>query len=279
MPGTYTYPGIYVEEVPSGVRAIVGVSTAETAFVDFFPRGPADRAQRITSFGDFERIFGGLDARSEASYAIRQYYLNGGQVAWVVRISAGDPDTAAVTLTGGSPPQDTLTVSASSPGDWGNGLEVAVVQGATADRFDLFVREVVVEGGKKQTINAEEYRNLSMALGDRRYAVDLVNAQSALVSLEDAGLGAPPTATPPTSSGGAPESAFEPLTGGDDGSAFEADGSLADPAGFAGAIVGDETAKTGMRALDRIGLAQLRDRRRSRPVRLVEDPVDRDTAR
>jgi uncharacterized protein len=69
MPGTYTYPGIYVEEVPSGVRTIVGASTAETAFVDFFSRGPINQAVRITSFGDFERQFGGLDTRSEASYA------------------------------------------------------------------------------------------------------------------------------------------------------------------------------------------------------------------
>jgi hypothetical protein len=46
------------------------VSTSETAFVDFFPRGPVDRAVRLMSFGDFEQIFGGVDDRSEASYAI-----------------------------------------------------------------------------------------------------------------------------------------------------------------------------------------------------------------
>ena len=75
MPGPYLYPGVYVEEVPSGVRTIIGVSTSDTAFVDFFRRGPVNQPVRVTSFGDFERTFGGLDTRSAASYAIRQFYL------------------------------------------------------------------------------------------------------------------------------------------------------------------------------------------------------------
>ncbi len=60
MPTTYTYPGVYVEELPSGVRTIAGVSTSETAFVDVFARGPIGVARRMTSFADFEREFGGL---------------------------------------------------------------------------------------------------------------------------------------------------------------------------------------------------------------------------
>src|SRR5262249_25271102 len=124
MPTQYTYPGVYIEEVPSGVRTITGVSPSDTAFIDFFPRGPAsEEAVRITSFADFERTFGGLDRRSEASYAIRQFYLNGGSVAWVVRVTL-NAGTADRLLRGGSPLQDTLTVSAANPGAWGNALEV-----------------------------------------------------------------------------------------------------------------------------------------------------------
>jgi phage tail sheath protein FI len=48
MPSAYTYPGVYVEEVPSGVRTIAGVSTSDTAFIDFFGRGPMNRAVRVT---------------------------------------------------------------------------------------------------------------------------------------------------------------------------------------------------------------------------------------
>jgi phage tail sheath protein FI len=62
MPVTPTYPGVYIEEIPRGVRTIVGVATSIAAFVDFFPRGPLNKAVQIFSFADFEREFGGLDA-------------------------------------------------------------------------------------------------------------------------------------------------------------------------------------------------------------------------
>ena len=38
MPGTYTFPGVYIDEIPSGVHTITGVSTSDTAFVDFFEK-------------------------------------------------------------------------------------------------------------------------------------------------------------------------------------------------------------------------------------------------
>jgi phage tail sheath protein FI len=251
MPATYTYPGVYVEEVPSGVRPIVGVSTAETAFVDFLPRGPVDEATRITSLGDFQRIFGGPDRRSEASYAVRQYYVNGGQVAWVVRANTGG-GTSSIPLDDPSAAL-TLTVQAASPGAWGDTLRVAVVvDPATPDAFDLFAREVVQVGTQEQVVNSEDFRNLSMDPANPRYAADLVNGDSALVRLVDAGTGEVPDGAAPTSSGGAPDTAFQALNGGNDGPMFDAAGVLTDIAGFATALAGDETAKTGLRALDRI---------------------------
>ena len=67
MPATLSYPGVYVEEIPSGVRTITGVSTSNTAFIDYFPRGSVNQPVRVTSYGDFERTFGGLDLKSEAA--------------------------------------------------------------------------------------------------------------------------------------------------------------------------------------------------------------------
>src|SRR5438270_8401624 len=114
MPTSPTYPGVYIEEVASGVRTIVGVSTSDTAFVDFFARGSMNEAVRVTSFDDFERKFGGLHRNSEASYAIQQFYLNGGQIAWVVRVAGGTPVAAHADLLGGSPLQTALSVSAAN---------------------------------------------------------------------------------------------------------------------------------------------------------------------
>ncbi|HEX3282980.1 MAG TPA: phage tail sheath C-terminal domain-containing protein [Pyrinomonadaceae bacterium] len=82
----YLAPGVYIEEVPFKSHPIDGVPTSTAAFIDIFAQGPIGKAARIDSYADFERVFGGLHAGSEASYAIQQYYLNGGRVAWVVRV-------------------------------------------------------------------------------------------------------------------------------------------------------------------------------------------------
>ena len=56
MPATLTYPGVYIEEIPSGVRTITGVATSITAFIGRAKRGPVNKAETINNFGDYERI-------------------------------------------------------------------------------------------------------------------------------------------------------------------------------------------------------------------------------
>jgi Bacteriophage tail sheath protein len=97
MPVAPTYPGVYVEEIPSGVRTIVGVATSITAFIGRALRGPTDTAVTINNFGDFERIFGGLWVESSLGFAVRDFYLNGGSQAIIVRLyrlDARAPDAA-----------------------------------------------------------------------------------------------------------------------------------------------------------------------------------------
>src|SRR5206468_10878945 len=84
-------------EIPSGVHTITGVATSVTAFVGVANRGPINKAVRILSFTDFERRFGGLDDDSEMSYSVRQFFLNGGSEAWILRI-AKSPTAAFVEL-------------------------------------------------------------------------------------------------------------------------------------------------------------------------------------
>ena len=86
MPSTLTYPGVYIEEIPSGVRTVTGVATSITALIGRTRRGPTDKAVTINSFADFERIFGGLWEESSLSYAVRDFFLNGGSQAVIVRL-------------------------------------------------------------------------------------------------------------------------------------------------------------------------------------------------
>jgi len=98
MPIQVSYPGVYLEEIPGGQPVVAGVSTASTAFVDFFSRGPMNKAIRVVSMQDVDRTFGGLHRRSEASYGLRQYFLNGGQEAWIIRTGDGLAKRASLTV-------------------------------------------------------------------------------------------------------------------------------------------------------------------------------------
>jgi len=115
-----SYPGVYVQEVPSGVRTIAGVSTSVTAFVGPTKRGPINRAVKIFSYSDFERRFGGISSASELSYAVKQYFLNGGTVAIIVRL-ARDPVAASWDL-----PGNNIRVEALDQGAEGNQIEARI---------------------------------------------------------------------------------------------------------------------------------------------------------
>src|SRR3546814_12376576 len=87
MPFKPTLPGVYIEEIPSGVRTVTGVATSIAAFVGHFPKGLQNEAVHIFSAADFEREYGGIDRDSPARYAVQQFFLNGGGEAHVVRVA------------------------------------------------------------------------------------------------------------------------------------------------------------------------------------------------
>lgn len=64
MPAQLSYPGVYIEEVPSGVRTITGVATAITAFIGRARLGAVNVPTRIQSFADYDRAFGGSGSRA-----------------------------------------------------------------------------------------------------------------------------------------------------------------------------------------------------------------------
>ncbi|VWX50917.1 phage tail sheath C-terminal domain-containing protein [Novosphingobium sp. 9U] len=88
MPATLSYPGVYVEEVASGAHAITGVATSIAAFIGRTLRGPLDEPVFVNSQAEFDRTFGGLWLGSPLSFAIRDFFLNGGSQALVVRVFA-----------------------------------------------------------------------------------------------------------------------------------------------------------------------------------------------
>jgi len=192
-----SYPGVYIQEVSSGVHTITSVGTSITAFIDFFREGPMNTPVEIFGMADFQRLFGGLDDRSEASYAIAQYFLNGGGAAYVVRVASSDGSNplskAGVILkadaSGGG--AAVLEVSAASEGLWGNNLRIEVDYHTTdpASLFNLTVTRYDGPGAKARPLGSERYLNLTMDSGKPRYAVKVINDGSKLITVK-AGAGA-----------------------------------------------------------------------------------------
>jgi uncharacterized protein len=198
MPAALLHPGVYIEEVPSGVRSISGVATSIALFIGWAPKGPIDRAGRITSYAGFERTYGGLNADSLLGYSVRHFYDNGGSDAYIVRISAtgAGGTTAAVAA---SRTINGLAVTASSPGLWGNRLRIDPSGTAASFRLDI------VDTGPSGTENVllESFVNMSMTATDPRYVRSVINDVSAYITV------ATPGAAVPASS--------QQLTGGGDG--------------------------------------------------------------
>lgn len=176
MPTTPTYPGVYIEEVPSGVRTITGVATSITAFVGRAVRGPTNEPITINSFGDFGRIFGGLWGESNLGFAVRDFFQNGGSQAIIVRLHNGGTAATINLPTGAAAPNDFLQLVAANEGAWGNNLRLTVDHN-TKDPTDpanpltfLFNLTVVeVEPVSGRTLASEKLINLSVDPTNPRY--------------------------------------------------------------------------------------------------------------
>jgi Bacteriophage tail sheath protein len=138
MPAALTYPGVYVEEIPSGVRTIAGVATSIAAFVGRTAKGPTQKPRTITSWADYERVFGGLSHDYPLSYAVRDFYENGGTTAIILRLfkakNAQTPGVSTFAVNG------TLKLSALSEGAWGDKIGIKIdkvgITQAVADAVD-----------------------------------------------------------------------------------------------------------------------------------------------
>jgi uncharacterized protein len=193
MPSALTYPGVYIEELPSGVRTITGVPTSLTAFVGRAWRGPLDEPTKVNSYSDFERIFGGLWRGSTMSYAVQQFFSNGGSQAIIVRVATrtGVGAAAAATndLGGGN------TLAAAFPGTWARNLLVTVDTNvkdpADTNLFNLTILDdanTLADSQKRGGSGAQEvFLNVSRDPASPRFVTKIVEQQSNLVRVTGVG--------------------------------------------------------------------------------------------
>ncbi|MEZ4713070.1 MAG: phage tail sheath subtilisin-like domain-containing protein [Caldilineaceae bacterium] len=175
----YLAPGVYVEEVSSGNKPIVGVGTSTAGFVGATERGPL-APQFITSWLEFQRWYGGyVPDQSYLAYAVEGFFTNGGQRCFVARI-VGDGAIHAIGSVAPDSGQNKLNVIAIGPGEWGNRIGVAVVKDTDSSNPDA-VKFMVRYTDAKGNSTDEVWSNLTHQPGASNNLVKTVNAASRFV--------------------------------------------------------------------------------------------------
>jgi phage tail sheath protein FI len=189
----FTYPGVYTQELPSGVRTITGAPTSVALFVGPTLSGIDGRPIRILSFGDFQRNFGGLSQTSNLSYSVLHFFSNGGGEAFVQRVPSKNAKQASTTVKRDDNPQTnvaSLTLTALSSGAAGNelfaefdsfGIGASPFGGAPdKKRFNITLTD-------RLTGRVERFTNLTTSSTGARFAPTVVNdpaTGSSLVKLD-----------------------------------------------------------------------------------------------
>jgi len=175
-----SYPGVYVQEIPSGVHTITGVSTSIAAFLGRTMKGPLDRAVRCLSLSDFYRSFGQKPhPQSDLGGAIRLFFTNGGTDCYVVRLAAGAlPADVTLKSAAGA---NVLIASAKSAGLWGNNVRLEVSRN-TPQPDETFNLTVIEEDGGAE-VGRETHTGLTMDPNASRFAPAFVTQSSNLIDL------------------------------------------------------------------------------------------------
>ncbi|MFF2043768.1 phage tail sheath C-terminal domain-containing protein [Kitasatospora sp. NPDC058170] len=186
MPEQLAQPGVYIEEIPSGVHTVTGVATSVAAFVGRAARGSVDQPVTVTGFDGFVREFGGLWAGSLLGFAVRDFFLNGGGQAVICRLyhPADGSGHARLTFGGGA---RQVALKAVSPGAWGNGLR-ARVDLTGAPPGELFTLVVLDQG----TGRTERYAGVSLYSDHPRCVRTVLERESSLVRWAVDPLAPPP---------------------------------------------------------------------------------------
>ena len=188
---TYTAPGVYVEEVPSSQKSLSAAATAIAAFVGFTELAPDDdpsdpeglKPRLVTSWTQFEQLYGSFKNGCVLPLSVYGYFQNGGNIAYIVRIPnnapSGQPSHAALPAADRSLP-DPLTVTSIEP-DARLSIAVESIDGgddAPDDQPSPF-KLTVFEKGQP----VEEYTDLTITPGDNN-AEKVVNATSTRIKVK-----------------------------------------------------------------------------------------------
>ena len=196
MPVQTSYPGVYVQELSSGVHTIVGVSTSIAAFIGRASQGPVNKPVQCTSYSDFVRVFTEDSSFSDLARQVRMFFMNGGQECYVLRIVNNASAVNANATLANSGGTAVLIIDAISPGVSGNSIQCVVDYNTQypESTFNLNVYYYSTNASGQQVVaSSENWTALTMNPSSPRYAVKYINQNSNLVQLRLPGAAIAPT--------------------------------------------------------------------------------------
>jgi uncharacterized protein len=164
--------GIELAQQSRTDHAIARVPTGIAAFLGRTLKGPVDQPLIVRSFAEFQHHFGGLWQPATLSYAVEQFFENGGREARIVRVVNGArPPTLTLPAYGAA-----LQLIAVNPGSR-EYLRASVdydgISVAEPERFNLVVQRVRT-AGSELVEDQEIYRRVSVARESARCVSDLL---------------------------------------------------------------------------------------------------------
>ena len=185
-------------EQPGSIRVIARAATNIAAFIGRALKGPVNEPVPIRSFADYTRVFGGLWQPSTLSYAVEQFFENGGRCAVIVRVVNGArPPTLTLPTTTGK--LILRGVGAGSREFLRASVDYDSIDAKEQDRFNLVVQRVRT-AGSEQIEDQEIFRRLSITPGADRFVADTL-LDSRLVRVQGSVPSERPARTPPAASG------------------------------------------------------------------------------
>jgi phage tail sheath protein FI len=179
------HPGVYIQEIPSGLRPIEGVSTSNAAFIGKAQMGPLNQARLVTNPQEFENAYGGYLADSSLAHAVHQFFNNGGKKAYIVRVAGAGAVAADISIKDRKGAK-TLTIEAANEGAWGNKLDVLITDGQL-DPGNEFTLQVYMDRSDLvpplSPLLLETHKDLSMNPAAKNYVEKVVNANSKYVAV------------------------------------------------------------------------------------------------
>lgn len=158
----YYAPGVYIEEISAGPRPIAASPTNIAAFIGQTERGPLLTPKRLTGWNDYLETFGDFMEGSYTAESVYGFFRNGGSECFVVRASSGK---AARWNIGDSQGNTVLTLSAVSPGPWGNNLRINISLTDQSGSGRLFESSFTLAAERNVTVEGDVTISVRSSVG------------------------------------------------------------------------------------------------------------------